>query len=114
MTPQYDLEQVNNMSSLKHMENTNDKSRFTFLGRAYDLDVYKNNWRKESYRVVGPDSRTHDRTRCAGVPADLMWTTFEHYPSTGNIDFRDNDVHVGVHHLVEIYGLVARYMEHIT
>jgi len=97
MTPQYDI------TKTMHMHIHAD-ARFTFLGRAYELDVYKNNRLPGVYRVVGPYSITR------GVRSEtaLGWTSFNYDPITNHIKFRDEDVRVGVPHLVEIYGLVTR------
>jgi len=77
-----------------------DPEKWLFLGYAYDLDVYMAH--PENMYTLGkhPVIVTGDELVCGG----LNWTPL--HIEDGNITPADNDVHVGVHHLVEIHGML--------
>ena len=88
--PQHDIGQV------RHMD-LEDGTRFTFLGRAYDLDVYWNNRMKRNGRVVGPSIRHHI--------GRLSWSSYTYADGQLTIS-ADPNTHVGVHHMCEMHRLI--------
>jgi hypothetical protein len=95
MKPQHDI------SKLKHMDNT-DGDRFTFLGSVYEIDVYRNNWLSCKWAASLVPTAVY-RAPSARISCGQVSSTIQ---SGTTSSFRDDDVHVGVHHLVEIYRLM--------
>ena len=79
------------------------RTRFIFLGRAYDLDVHWSTTMKNQGRVIGP-SLFH---------RSLAWVSYTYKEGSLTTPF-EPQVHIGVHHMCEMHRLIEENKDRIT